>query len=115
MAVPYIPGAMTSVGIIRLVTTRDEYNNQVLSDSEDDDDMVDDCSFQPSDGSENPTDGDRFTERADLYLPLEAGLTGADQVRVGGRVWDIDGPVKNWPDVNGLGHQQARLVRFKEG
>ncbi len=116
MAIPYLPGGLVTVTRNRYPLTEDEYLNETRDlDATPDSLPVSGCSFQPSTGAEFVVDADRFTERADLYLPPTADIVGTDLVGVPDRgEWAVDGPVERWPDVGGLGHVHVRLVRFRE-
>lgn len=116
MAVPFIPGAMTDATRNRYPLALDDYENETRDYNATPSTLpLRGCSFQPREGSEFLTETDRFTERADFYAP-PADILGFDTVTIPGRgEYKIDGPVKVWPNVGGLGHVHMVLVRYREG
>ena len=71
------------------------------------------CSVQPGSGREVFGIRDQVTTVYTVWAPLDPAASDLDQVRFGGTVYDLDGPVERWEVGTPLDHQVLHLKRVE--
>lgn len=74
---------------------------------------IEGCSWQPTTGQESTDGREARVERAVVWAPLDADVSGTDRLRHGsGPDWHVDGEPQAW-DYPGLGHLVITVKRSR--
>jgi len=111
-----LPGLIANQTVHRLrgTTVTDSHGNVYVSWATPAELAVEGCSVQPETGAEILTGRDSVTSIWRLYAPPDADITSTDRVRHGGKDYEVDGSIQDWPDIFGLGHKFC-FLKLVEG